>query len=197
MTEKIKVESCYTPDKDAQDELIGSMDIKLPGTLRIEGEPGEGQAVEFRVSWIEGVGVRPVGITVLSLNGQEITSTDLRAVRAKDLWRAAIVDHVRYMRMFTFEWEKSENVMAVLDSPIQFPDDKLERIRLNGPVHSTLEYVVDLYTFADTIGLPPVQYIQQIFAGENLEPLPRTTATKWVKRAKDLGLFEEWFNGDD
>lgn len=202
MTEKIKVNSTYTPDKDAKGRFLGSMDIELPGVLRIEGEPNKSQAVEFRVSWIEGTGVRPTGINVLSLEGQEITSTDLRAVRAKELWRAAIVDHVSYFRQFSFEWE--EKFSLRIRSDVHLPDDKLELVRLSGPVPSTLGYIADLYKFADAIGLPPVHYIQQVFAGENLQPLPRATVTKWVKRAKDEGIFDKqaffekrFNNGDD
>lgn len=186
----------YTPDEDAQNFGPGMLDISVPGVLRVEGEPAEGQAVEFRVGWIEGKGIRPIGITVLSLNGQEITSTDLRAVRAKDLWREGMARNARYIRI-TFGGE-SEDAKDGSSDTFLLPDDKLQLMRLNGPVYSTLSYVVDLYQFADTVGLAPVQYIQQTFAGENLGPLPRTTATKWIKRAKDQGLFEEWFeHGDD
>jgi len=191
------LESSYIPDENAERVPLGSIGIALPGTLRIEHEPATNQAVSFRVDLIEGVGVRPTAITVSSLTGEEITSTDLRAVKAKNLWRAAIVNHATYERMFVFDWEAKDNFFMVQDSPIQFSDDVLERIRLQGPTRDTLEYVVDLYMFADSIGLAPVQYVQHVFAGKELDPLPRTTVTKWIKKARDTGLFEGWFNGDD
>ena len=188
-----KVKSTYTPDKDAVSGHLGSVQIALPGTLTISDMPAKGQDVSFRVEWIDGTGVRPTSITVASTTGQEVTSTDLRKVNVKHLWRAAIVDHVKYMRMFMFDWEEWDGKIA-RDSPLQLPDEILERLRLRGPTRSTLAYVVDMYMFADSIGLAPALYVQEIFAGKNLDPLPRTTATKWIKKARDLGMFEEWFS---
>ncbi|MET4618677.1 hypothetical protein ABIE18_000100 [Arthrobacter sp. 2762] len=193
---EMTVESRYTPDAGAQTHHLGSVMIDMPGTLVISDAPAKGQEVSFRVDWIQGEGVRPTAITVSSKVGREVTSTDLRNVNVKQLWRAAIVDHVVYRRMFHFDWEKFDGKIA-FDSPVQLPDDILERLRLRGPERATLAYVADLYMFADSIGLAPALYVQQIFAGENLEPLPRTTATKWIKKARDLGIFEEWFYADN
>lgn len=194
---EMTVESSYTPDAGAQTHHLGSVMMDMPGTLVISDAPAKGQEVSFRVDWVQGEGVRPTAITVSSTVGREVTSTDLRNVNVKHLWRAAIVDHVVYQRMFNFDWEKFDGKIA-FDSPVQLSDDILERIRLRGPERATLAYVADLYMFADSIGLAPALYVQQIFAGESLAPLPRTTATKWIKKARDLGMFEEWFsNGDD
>lgn len=189
---EVEVESSYTPDEGAVTNHLGPVIIDLPGVLVISDVPAKGQNVSFRVDWVEDEGLRPTAITVSSTVGKEVTSTDLRAVNVKNLWRSAIVDHVTYRRMFFFDWEKFDGKIAI-DSPVQLPDDVLEKIRLRGPERATLEYVADLYTFADLIGLAPALYVQEIFAGENLEPLPRTTATKWIKKARDMGLFEEGY----
>lgn len=185
----------YKPEPDAQTFHLGSVMIELPGVLTIDNQPATGQAVSFRVGWIDEVGVRPIAITVSSLSGEEITSTDLRAVQAKNLWRAAIIEHVTYQRLFLFEWDEDPWKIA-RESHVQLPAHVIDQMRLRGPVRSTLEYVTDLYEFADTIGLPPAQFVQDMFAN-GADPLPRTTATKWIKRAKDMGLFEEWSNGND
>ena len=190
-----EVESSYVPDADSEAAYLGSVILELPGTLQIKDQPTIGQSVSFRVEWIEGTGVRPIAITVSSLVGEEITSTDLRAVQAKNLWRAAIIEHVTYQRMFLFEWEEWDGKVA-RESSIQLPTHMLDRMRGRGPERSTLEYVADLYMFADTIGLAPASYVQEVFA-ESFHPLPRTTATKWIKKARDMGLCEEWFDGDD
>lgn len=193
--EEKEVISVYVPDDGAQTFHLGSVMIDLPGLLTVENQPAVGQSVSFRVDWIDGTGVRPVAITVSSLSGEEITSTDLRAVQAKSLWRAAIIEHVTYQRLFLFEWDEDPWKIA-RESHVQLPPHVIDQMRLRGPVRSTLEYVTDLYEFADTIGLPPAQFVQDMFA-EGTDPLPRTTATKWIKKAKDMGLFEEWSNGDD
>lgn len=193
--EEKDVASTYHPDAESKKVHLGSVIIELPGTLAIEDQPVSGQSVSFRVDWIEGTGVRPVAITVSSLIGEEITSTDLRAVQTKNLWRAAIVKHVTYQRLFRFEWEEWDGKVA-RESSIKLPTHMLDRMRLRGPERSTLEYVVDLYTFADTIGLAPALFVQEVFA-DGFTPLPRTTATKWIKKARDMGLFEEYFDGND
>lgn len=187
---ELEVASVYVPDDEAVTNFLGPVHIDLPGVLLIADVPVEGQNVSFRVDWVEGEGLRPTAITVSSSLGKEITSTDLRNVNVKSLWRTAIVDHVTYIRLFRFDWEKWDGKIGVTGS-IRLPDDILEKLRLRGPDRSTLEYVADLYMFADSIGLAPALYVQQIFAGEDLEPLPRTTATKWIKKARDLGMIHE------
>lgn len=193
--EEEAVVSTYHPDAESEKVHLGSVIIELPGTLVVEDQPVKGQSVSFRVDWIEGTGVRPTSITVASVVGKEITSTDLRAVQTKNLWRAAIVKHVTYQRLFRFEWEEWDGSIAK-ESAIKLPTHVLDRMRVRGPERSTLEYVTDLYIFADTIGLPPALFVQEVFA-DSFHPLPRTTTTKWIKKAKDMGLFEEWFNGTD
>lgn len=194
---EVELDSTYVPDEGFESFPLGSVQIDLPGLLTIANVPVEGQSVSFRVDWIDGVGVRPTAITVTSTRGEEVTSTDLRNVNAKNLYRAAIVKHVTYQRMFLVDGEEWDGKI-MRESPLRLPDDVLEKLRLQGPRYATLSYVVDMYMFADSIGLAPALYVQQMFATEHLEPLPRTTATKWIKKARDMGLFEEWFeHGDD
>lgn len=193
---ELEVASMYVPDEGAVTNFLGPVHIDLPGELSITDVPAEGQGVTFQVDWVDGVGLRPTAIKVFSATGKEVTSTDLRNVNVKSLWRTAIVDHVTYLRLFRFDWEQWDGKVGVTGS-IQLPDDVLEKLRLRGPERSTLEYVADLYMFADSIGLAPALYVQQTFAGKHLEPLPRTTATKWIKRAREMGLFEEWFDRGD
>lgn len=186
---EMTVESTYTPDPGAVSHLLDSVVIDLPGTLTVAHVPAENQDVSFRVELVENV-LRPTAITVSSRTGEEVTSTDLRAVNVKQLWRSAIVQHLVYRRGY-HSWETVDLKQVLIESPIQLPDEDLERLRLRGPEHDTLEYVADIYSLGRLLGLAPALYVQQAFAGENLEPLPRTTATKWIKKARDLGLIQE------
>lgn len=186
---KQEVDSSYTPDPGAIGHLLDPVSIDLPGTLKIAHVPTESQDVSFRVELVEGF-LRPTAITVSSRAGQEVTSTDLRAVNVKQLWRSAIVRHFKYHRDF-HSWETSVPGHVMVESPVQLPDEDLEKLRLRGPVRETLEYVADIYSLGLVLGLAPALYVQQTFAGENLAPLPRTTATKWIKKARDLGLIRE------
>ncbi|WP_411733486.1 hypothetical protein [Paeniglutamicibacter sp.] len=193
---ELEVESSYTPDAEALRWVLGPVVIDLPGTLAVVHVPTEGQSVSFRVELVENM-LRPTAITVSSLIGEEITSTDLRAVNVKNLWRSAIVKHLEYHREF-FASENNDEIHVTVGNSIRLPDEELENLRLRGPERATLGYVADIYSLGRLIGLAPALYVQQIFAGENLDPLPRTTATKWIKKARDLGMIEGWiYNGND
>lgn len=181
------VESTYAPDSGATYHIVDPVAIELPGTLTVAHVPAENQNVAFRVELVDDV-LRPTAITVSSRSGQEVTSTDLRAVNVKSLWRSAIVQHLKYMRDNP-GWLSGDSTHLMVESPIQLPDEDLERLRLRGPERDTLEYVADIYSLGRLLGLAPALYVQQTFAGENLDPLPRTTASKWIKKARDLGMI--------
>ncbi len=183
------VESSYTPDPGALGHILGPVFMELPGVLTVARVPTKDHDVSFRVEVLES-GLRPTAITVSSRISQEVTSTDLRAVNVKNLWRSAILKHFKYHRDF-YSWESRDPNKVMVESPIQLPDEDLEMLRLRGPVRETLEYVADIYSLGSLLGLAPALYVQQTFAGERLEPLPRTTATKWIKKARDLGLLDE------
>ncbi|MBT2567711.1 hypothetical protein J7I84_14625 [Arthrobacter sp. ISL-85] len=186
---KTTVKSSYTPDPGAVRHVLDPVFIELPGTLTVAHVPAETQDVSFRVELVENV-LRPTAITVSSRTGQEVTSTDLRAVNVQNLWRSAIVQHLEYWRGF-HSWENHDGTKVLAESPIQLPDEDLEKLRLRGPERDTLEYVADIYSLGRLLGLAPALYVQQTFAGENLDPLPRTTASKWIKKARDLGMIQE------
>ena len=177
------VESVYTPDPGAMFHLVGR-NIAIPpaGELTIHRVPDATKEVTFKVDLLGDV-LRPTAVTVRSRIGDEITATDLRAVNVQTLWRAAIIQHVKYIP------GPSEPPRG--GRPVQLSDAELERLRLRGPERETLEYVADVYSLARSLGLAPALYVQEIFAGESMKPLPRTTATKWIKRARDLGLISE------
>ncbi|YCK81215.1 hypothetical protein M1D89_19420 [Arthrobacter sp. D3-18] len=182
------VESSYTPDHGAIPHLLGPVTIDLPGTLTVAHAPAANLDVSFRVALVDG-GLRPTAVTVSSRIGYEVTSTDLRAVNVKHLWRSAILKHLGYLRDF-YSWEGGGANSIMAESPVQLPDEELQNLRLRGPVRETLEYVADIYTLGLILGLAPALYVQQTFAGENLDPLPRTTATKWIKKARDSGMIQ-------
>lgn len=183
-----EVESVYLPDPGAPFHMVGSgIVIPANGQLTVLRVPDATKQTSFRVE-LSGAVLRPTAVTVRSEIGEEITATDLRAVNVKTLWRAAIVQHVHYVGATT---DEDGHQSPFRKSPFQLPDDQLEVMRLRGPERETLEYVADVYSLARTLGLAPALYVQEVFAGEGLEQLPRTTATKWIKRARDLGLIQE------
>jgi hypothetical protein len=185
---KQDVESIYVPDPGAPFHIVGSgLVIPAVGQLTVLRVPDDTKEVVFRVDLVGAV-LRPTAVTVRSTTAEEITATDLRAVNVKTLWRAAIFQHVHYVEG---RGGGDSGGKPFRKSPLQISDAELELMRLKGPEQKTLEYVADVYSLARTLGLAPALYVQEVFAGEALEQLPRTTATKWIKKARDLGLIHE------
>jgi hypothetical protein len=63
-------------------------------------------------------------------------------------------------------------------------DQDVAYLRLQGPTDDSLEWVAYFYNLAGVLGLPPAR---QVEVGLDL---PRTTATKWIRRARDKGLLD-------
>ncbi|MEE2529157.1 hypothetical protein V1639_08955 [Pseudarthrobacter sp. J75] len=182
-------DSLYDPDSGAPSRRIANgMHMQVPGNLTVFRAPEPDMDVVFRVEMLK-VGLRPTGVSVLSRVGREVTATHLRAVNVQRLWRAVIIGHIKYVREdHEMSQKDPEGRRFMIESPVRLTDEQLERMRLRGPEYETLEYVSDMYTLASCLGLAPAQFVQDAFAGESLEPLPRTTATKWIKKARDVGL---------
>ena len=108
-----------------------------------------------------------------------LTSTILRAVPVQRLARAAILAGVqRGRRKRTSDGGTSTEILSPgLD------DKDLELVRLRGPVPESLEVAAWVYNVAHLVGLPPARQVELTLG------LPRTTASKWIKRARDMGLI--------
>jgi len=107
-------------------------------------------------------GIRPTSVKVAAQEGgPPVTGTTLRALRVWDLARAAIPSTV-------------SNALS---------DEDVARLRTQGPTDETLGWVAYFYNLAGVLGVPPARQVE-IDLG-----LPRTTASKWVRRAREKGLI--------
>ncbi len=107
-------------------------------------------------------------VTFTAVAGREITSTAMRGLKVNSVMRTAVA-----------------GAMMPL-GPWGFSEKDRERFRQLGPAGETLEAVAEVYEFGRMTGRPPAREVE-IQLG-----LPRTTASKWVRRARDEGYLRSW-----
>jgi hypothetical protein len=180
------------------------LSIITPGFLYIFRTPREETDVVFKVDTLADGKVRPVSATVESVDGSEISATDWRAVNIQQLWRDHVVGIVNLNESDdeTDVWDDGAEMLIHNSAADSYTSHvsrmgiapravELELMRAKGPVRDTLEHVASVYMLGEVIGLPPVKLVQEAFATEEQGPLPRATATKWVRRARESGLIED------
>ncbi len=155
--------------------------MHLPGTVTQSDVEIEGALYDVAIvldRTAEG-GVRATAVTVTAHDGSPpVTGTTLRAVRVWDLVQQAILLAAhRGRRKVANEVTTTEVLTSTLS------DADAEQLRLHGPTDKSLEWVAHFYNLAQAVGLPPAKQVQLAIG------LPRTTATKWIKRARDKGLL--------
>ena len=125
-------------------------------------------------------GIRPTSVKVAAQEGSPpVTGTTLRALRVWDLARAAIP--LGISRGAQTEQEGGSFVTSTVSNAL--PDEDVARLRAQGPTDETLGWVAYFYNLAGVLGLPPAKQVEV-----SLE-VPRTTASKWVRRAREKGLI--------
>jgi len=103
----------------------------------------------------------------------------LRAVKVWDLARAGIITGAHRGRSEA----TSDGGTATELLSTSLTDQDTELIRLRGPVRESLEWAAWFYNLARVLGLPPAKQVELELG------LPRTTAAKWIRRARDMGLI--------
>lgn len=176
MTFSARYESAGLPGEIAPGVLLG-----LPGTATFEGEDlgGAPYTVSLVLDMRDGR-VRPVSVTVTAPEGSPpVTSTVIRAVRVRDLFREAVGAALRAQTETADDGGTRTDVFP--------PPGKrdIELMVARGPVRESLEYTAFIYRRARVAGLDPAREVQLELG------LPRTTATRWIRRAKETGLVPE------
>lgn len=168
----------YNQDKDAKlREVAKGMFMTLPGIGKLEGMLLHGALydVEMTVN-LTNEGIRATAVKVTAQPGSPpVTGTILRAVKVWDALREVIVLSTR---------RGSRLDRGVLVRVEGLSDEKLVALRQQGPTDETLEWVAYFYNLGGVLGLPPAKQVELSFQ------VPRTTASKWVRRARERGLLD-------
>ena len=168
----------YNEDKHAKlREVAKGLFMTLPGIGKFEGMPllGAFYDVEMTVDMTD-EGIRATAVKVTAQQGSPpVTGTILRAVRVWDALREVIVLGTR---------PGSRHERGVLVRVEGLSEEKLVALRQQGPTDETLEWVAYFYKLGGVLGLPPAKQVELSFE------IPRTTASKWVRRAREKGLID-------
>lgn len=126
-------------------------------------------------------GIRPISVQVYAPEGSPpVSGTTLRAVRVWALVQHALTVAVEHGQANMTE---REGHVAIVGRAVELSDEDVARIRAQGPTDESLAVVARFYNLAGVLGLPPAKQVEL-----NLD-LPRTTASKWVRRAREKGLL--------
>ncbi|UTT48841.1 hypothetical protein [Rhodococcus gordoniae] len=152
-------------------EIAPYIFMQLPALLTVDDEPGPGlqTLIEFTFNSNRGR-VQATTVAVRSSPaGDPVTGTDLRAVRVADL----TAEHL-------------PKLARKLDgSPVTPSREKIAGLVARGPSDGeVLLLVADLYSYADAVGLRPAKHVQETLG------LPSATASRWIRRAREAGLFD-------
>lgn len=167
-------------------EVSPGLYAHVPVLAIVEDEPRPGLSVVFDVQRTpEGFGPRQIGVR--ASEGEQISATDWRGVKPSALWREVGL-------FLLMEGAPAEHDSVDIAPAKRPTTQEIANLRTRGPVNETLHYVAARYQEALVASIPPAQHVQESFAADgDLDPLPRTTATKWIQRARQQGLIR----GDD
>ena len=135
--------------------------------------------VELGFTADEGTGPRCVALNLASRdNGEPVTARRLRGVPIGECIQLAIASAAAR------EERRTDEVVFHLGSP-----DIEENLEHTTPRMSRehLKAVADVYRAAPK---QPTLAVEQAFA-----PVPRSTVSRWIRRARDLGLIEDTTHG--
>lgn len=125
-------------------------------------------------------GIRPVAVEITSDDNEPVSSTDLRAVPLGTLTRRALREELKIGEVI---YEDDGSTTTKLVSGF-LNDAETEGIRAAGPVDNSLTWVGYFYRMGQVLGLPPAKQVE-IELG-----LPRTTASKWIRKAREKGFLD-------
>jgi len=171
------------PRSAISNEVAPGLFMAVPGVAEFEGVDLEGALydVEMILDMTE-EGIRPTSVKVTAQEGSPpVTGTTLRALRVWDLARAAIPEGLSH----GVRTEQADGSFVTQFDPVgDLSDEEVARLRKQGPTDETLGWVAYFYNLAGILGLPPAKQVEVSLR------VPRTTASKWVRRAKEKGLIE-------
>ena len=151
--------------------------LRSPGTLVVRDEPHPGWTTRLAVATngkrLTVYAVAVEGPGVVDGNLIEVTGTDLRAVRVRDLVRTHL----------------PQFVIAPEGSSLSISPELRDELRSAGPSNGRARRTAaDLYNFASALGLPPAKYVQDQLG------LSPATASRWIKRVRELGWLDDGDN---
>lgn len=156
--------------------------VPFTGTIELEADDAFGAEVSrvvMDIDLIDGM-LQPTRVEVVGRDGYPVSGTTLRQVPVKGMASHLIQNAIATRE----ETESGTTVSMGASSPIHLDEAEKLRLRSQGPVEESLRAVANFYEFGRITGYPPAKFVE-----DNLG-LPRTTASKWIRRAREAGLID-------
>lgn len=148
----------------------------------IEPDPGGAfeavEGVHFVVDFVDGM-LGATKVTVEAREGHKITSTDLRDMRVQNWVSNAAARMLKRRRV-----QADGTVVLTAGGPYHLTDEEVLKVKAAGPTDESLEVAAEFYEFAKALGRPPAKEVEQQL------DLPRTTASNWIRKARERGLLD-------
>jgi hypothetical protein len=177
----------YDLGKASRLERIGSsgwgLHVPFNGTIELSEKDALGDifaVVAMTIDLVDGI-LQPTVLRVVARDGRPVTGTMLRQLPLRGMANELI-----YVNIGKLQWSDGNSSFAY-GGGISIEEAERERIRQQGPTDESLRMMADLYELGRLVGLNPAKFVET-----NLG-MPRTTVTKWVRRARDRGMI----GGDD
>jgi hypothetical protein len=172
------------PRSAISNEVAPGLFMAVPAFAGFAGVDLEGALYDVEMILdMTGEGIRPTSVKVTAQEGSPpVTGTTLRALRVWDLARTAIPEGLSQ----GVRTEQADGSFVTQFNPVygDLSDEEVARLRKQGPTDETLGWVAYSYNLAGILGLPPARQVEVDLG------VPRTTASKWVRRAKEKGLID-------
>lgn len=158
--------------KTGECEIYPGYSVELPMIYEVFDVLPENRAIRIDISGNSGSGVQVESFAVISLDGQPVTASEWRMVSPYEIWEKI-----------------GEQIISAV-SPLTVQEISNLRTRgISNP--DTLQFVADMYGLAEAVKISPNKFVQKMFsANGQLDSLPRPTASKWIKAAKEQGLIK-------
>ncbi len=157
--------------------------VPFTGTIDLDVDDAFGNEVAqvaMDIDLVDGI-LQPTRVEVVGRGGHPVTGTTLRQVPVKGMASHLIQNAIAARE----DIGRGTKVTHRTHSPLELDEQEKERLRNQGPVEESLRVVANFYEFGRVTGYPPAKFVE-----DNLG-MPRTTASKWIRRAREAGLLDD------
>jgi hypothetical protein len=156
--------------------------LRLPIVGVIDLEPDDALGAELSrvcmdIDLLDGI-LQATRVEVIAREGRPVTGTLLRQIPVKGMASDLI-------QMVALVERKTADGSTKVSVGLNVPDEsERARLRRQGPVEESLRVVANFYEFGRVTGCQPAKFVEDVL------DMPRTTVSKWIRRAREEGFLD-------
>lgn len=178
---KLDISRLAPPDREYK-EVGPGLWMVLPARIKVHDVPHSGRNLVYDLELGPSKQLKISQVGIETIDGTPITSSDWRAANPFEIWGE--------VGLWLIKQREDIEGGVRFKAPGELPTEELANLRSRGPSNRrTLEVTALAYNTAQALGIPASKYVQRVFsANGKLDPLPKATAAKWIRRCKDEGM---------